>query len=193
MRARLTVVLALSLTLLAACGGSSEIDNKSQPFPAFSDDQEQFLLNNAATSSVSVTESGLQYEVLVDTQGINPSADSIVTVHYTGTLTNAVEFDSSHTRGEPATFQLAGTIPKWVEGVQLMTVGSTYRFVMPPELAYGNMGSGSTIALGDALVFCYRAARAELGMNKSRPSVKKHDHLSLCFDQFAFEEYKAAV
>ena len=158
MKVKLTIVLALLLMLLAACGGSSSVgssesDNDSEPFPAFSDDQEQFLLNNAARSSVSITETGLQYEVLVYAEGSKPSAGSIVTVHYSGTLTDGIEFDSSHARGEPATFELAGTIPGWVEGVQLMTVGSTYRFVMPPELAYGDIGAGSAIAPGDALVF----------------------------------------
>lgn len=127
--------------------------SEAASFPAFSDDQSEVLMSNAARDSVIVTESGLQYEVLTPADGVKPSADSIVTVHYAGTLTNGTEFDSSYARGEPATFQLDRTIAGWVEGLQLMSVGSTYRFILPPELAYGDVGAGATIGPGDALIF----------------------------------------
>lgn len=122
-------------------------------FPAYSDDQSQFLMTNAARADVTVTESGLQYEVLVASEGPKPTAQSNITVHYAGTLTDGTEFDSSYLRGEPSTFNLGGTIPGWVEALQLMSVGSKYRFVLPPELAYGDTGAGQIIGPGEALIF----------------------------------------
>lgn len=127
--------------------------NESAPFPAFSDDQTVVVMSNAVRDSVIVTESGLQYEVLMQADGAKPSADSIVTVHYAGTLTNGIEFDSSYARGEPETFQLNRTIEGWIEGLQLMSVGSKYRFILPPELAYGDNGRGAVIGPGAALIF----------------------------------------
>ena len=138
--------------MLTACGGSSDM-SASNPFPAYSDDQSQFLAMNAARNNVMVTDSGLQYEVLTPASGAKPSAQSMVTVHYVGTLTDGTEFDSSYSRNQPATFQLAGTIPGWIEGLQLMSVGSEYRFVLPPQLAYGDTGAGTAIGPGEALIF----------------------------------------
>jgi len=120
---------------------------------ALQDDQVQFLLTNAARQEVTVTQSGLQYEVLTAAEGAKPTPQSNITVHYTGTLTDGTEFDSSVARGQPATFALGGTIAGWVEGLQLMSVGSQYRFVIPAELAYGDRGAGSFIAPGDTLIF----------------------------------------
>lgn len=143
--------------LLSSCGSGS--DNSSDPvaaptpFPLYSDDQDQFLIDNAARESVIVTASGLQYEVLTAAQGPKPMPQSNVTVHYAGTLTDGTEFDSSYARGQPSTFVLGGTIPGWIEGVQLMSVGSKYRFVLPSDIAYGDRGAGSAIGPGDALVF----------------------------------------
>lgn len=99
------------------------------------------------------TDSGLQYEVLKATDGPKPGKDSVVTVDYVGTLTDGTEFDSSYARGRPATFSLARVIRGWTEGVQLMSVGSQYRFVIPANLAYGDRGAGSIIKPGDTLVF----------------------------------------
>ena len=94
------------------------------------------------TAEVVTTASGLQYQVLRACEGTHPSASDTVTVHYRGTLTNGTEFDSSYARNSPATFPLNGVIAGWTEGVQLMTVGSKYRFTIPPQFAYGERGNG---------------------------------------------------
>ena len=114
---------------------------------------EAFLAENAAREGVTVTDSGLQYEVLTEADGAQPTAEDTVSVHYVGTLMDGTEFDSSVARGEPATFPLQGVIPGWTEGVQLMNVGSKYRFVIPSELAYGDRGAGQAIGPGETLVF----------------------------------------
>ena len=114
---------------------------------------QQFMTDNAQRDGVEVTDSGLQYEVLEAAEGDSPTATDVVTVHYRGTLIDGTEFDSSYGRGEPATFPLDGVIPGWTEGLQLMTVGSTYRFVIPPDLAYGEQGAGQVIAPNSTLVF----------------------------------------
>jgi len=114
---------------------------------------ETFMAENAARDEVTVTESGLQYEVLTEAEGEKPTEDSTVSVHYVGTLMDGTEFDSSVARGEPASFPLTGVIPGWTEGLQLMNVGSKYRFVIPSELAYGDRGAGQAIGPGETLVF----------------------------------------
>lgn len=114
---------------------------------------QKFLTDNAAREGVSVTESGLQYEVITAAEGAKPSIDDTVTVHYVGTLANGEEFDSSIARGEPASFPLKGVIPGWTEGLQLMNVGSKFRFVIPSDLAYGDRGAGQSIGPGETLVF----------------------------------------
>lgn len=142
-------LLVLTLLLLSACGSDSDSPT------AFADatGQDAFLVANAAREGVTVTASGLQYEVLRAADGPMPGPDSVITVHYAGELTDGTEFDSSYARGEPNTFVLSGTIPGWVEGVQLMNVGSQFRFVIPAELAYGEQGAGTAIGPGATLVF----------------------------------------
>lgn len=102
-----------------------------------------FLAENAERAEVSVTESGLQFEVLTKTEGAMPADTSTVTVHYKGTLMDGTVFDSSYERDEPATFRLDRVIPGWTEGLQLMTVGSKYKFYIPSNLGYGPRGAGS--------------------------------------------------
>lgn len=114
---------------------------------------EKFLAENKARDGVQVTDSGLQYEVISEADGAKPTADDTVSVHYVGTLMDGTEFDSSIARGEPASFPLKGVIPGWTEGLQLMNVGSKYRFVIPSELAYGERGAGQAIGPGETLVF----------------------------------------
>jgi len=93
---------------------------------------EKFLAENGARDEVSTTESGLQYEVVTAADdGAKPSIDDTVSVHYVGTLIDGTEFDSSIARGEPASFPLKGVIPGWTEGLQLMNLGSKFRFVIP--------------------------------------------------------------
>jgi len=115
---------------------------------------EKYLSENAARDGVKVTDTGLQYEVLTAKEdGAKPSIDDTVSVHYVGTLTNGQEFDSSIARGEPTSFPLKGVIPGWTEGLQLMNVGSKFRFVIPSDLAYGDRGAGQNIGPGETLVF----------------------------------------
>ncbi|MDP5293777.1 FKBP-type peptidyl-prolyl cis-trans isomerase [Oceanimonas sp. CHS3-5] len=104
---------------------------------------EDFLKENAQREGVQVTESGLQYEVLSAGEGDKPAAEDVVTVHYTGTLVDGTQFDSSVERGEPASFPLNQVIPGWTEGVQLMPMGAKYKFYIPSSLAYGETGAGS--------------------------------------------------
>ncbi|WP_413694185.1 FKBP-type peptidyl-prolyl cis-trans isomerase [Psychromonas sp. KJ10-2] len=111
-----------------------------------------FLEENAKAEGVTVTDSGLQYSVITEAEGPKPAAEDTVTVHYVGTLIDGTEFDSSVARGEPAKFPLNRVIPGWTEGVQLMSVGEKYKFVIPADLAYGEQGAGS-IPANATLVF----------------------------------------
>jgi FKBP-type peptidyl-prolyl cis-trans isomerase len=113
-----------------------------------------FLDHNAKQAGVQVTASGLQYEHLVEGDGAAPTAASTVTVHYSGTLIDGTEFDSSYKRGETISFPLGGVIPGWTEGLQLMKVGGKTRFVIPHDLAYGpNPNPNSPIPPYATLVF----------------------------------------
>jgi FKBP-type peptidyl-prolyl cis-trans isomerase len=114
---------------------------------------EEFLAANAKKEGVKTTASGLQYEVLKKGAGASPKATDKVTVHYKGTLINGEEFDSSHRRGEPVSFVLDEVIRGWTEGVQLMNVGSKYRFFIPYELGYGERGAPPRIPPHSVLIF----------------------------------------
>jgi FKBP-type peptidyl-prolyl cis-trans isomerase len=112
-----------------------------------------FLENNKKKAGVKVTASGLQYEVIKAGTGKKPVATDTVKVDYEGKSIAGAVFDSSYQRGEPVTFPLNQVIPGWTEGVQLMNVGSKYRFVVPSELAYGDQGAGDVIEPNAVLVF----------------------------------------
>ncbi len=116
---------------------------------------EDFLSENSEREGIFTTESGLQYEILSEgpADGQKPAAEDTVTVHYSGTLLDGSVFDSSYERGTPATFPLNGVIAGWTEGLQLMTVGSSYRFYIPPALGYGEMGAGDMIGPNELLIF----------------------------------------
>lgn len=102
----------------------------------------KFLEQNAQQEGVKVTESGLQYLVLKEGNGVKPGPEDAVTVHYTGRLIDGTVFDSSVERGEPATFAVGQVIPGWVEGLQLMSEGAAWRLFIPSNLAYGPHGTG---------------------------------------------------
>ena len=112
-----------------------------------------FLESNAKLEGVTITESGLQYSVITEADGAKPKATDTVTVHYRGTLLDGTEFDSSYSRGEPATFALNQVIPGWTEGVQLMGIGNKFKFVIPYQLAYGERGAGNSIGPFETLIF----------------------------------------
>lgn len=111
-----------------------------------------YLEENKKREGVMVTESGIQYEVLTAAEGDKPTAEDTVRVHYHGTLIDGTVFDSSVERGEPAVFPLNRVIKGWTEGVQLMSVGSKYRFHIPSELAYGGRATGK-IKANSTLIF----------------------------------------
>jgi FKBP-type peptidyl-prolyl cis-trans isomerase len=115
----------------------------------------KFLAENAKKPGVKQTPSGLQYEVITEGTGPKPADTSVVKVHYEGFLLNGNgrPFDSSRERGEPTQFPLNQVIRGWTEGVQLMGVGSKYKFYIPYQLAYGEQGSGETIPGGSLLIF----------------------------------------
>lgn len=113
-----------------------------------------FLATNKSKKGVVTTESGLQYSVMKDASGAKPAATDQVKVHYHGTLIDGTVFDSSVDRGEPIDFPLNGVIPGWTEGVQLMPVGSKYKFFIPSDLAYGpNPRPGGPIGPNMMLIF----------------------------------------
>lgn len=101
---------------------------------------EAFLKKNAQKKGVKVTKSGLQYMVIKEGNGPKPKASDRVKVHYRGTFIDGKEFDSSYKRGQPIVFPLQRMIRGWIEGIQLMSVGSKYEFFIPSKLAYGDKG-----------------------------------------------------
>ena len=114
---------------------------------------EAFREENAKKEGVVTLESGLQYEVLVEGEGAKPAANSTVVCHYHGTTIKGEVFDSSVERGQPATFPLNRVIAGWTEGVQLMSVGSKFRFTIPAHLAYGEQQISKEIGPNSTLVF----------------------------------------
>ena len=120
---------------------------------AAKEEGEKFLAENAKKAGVTVTASGLQYEVLGATIGQKPKATDKVKVHYEGTLIDGTVFDSSYKRNEPITFALNQVIKGWTEGLQLMSVGSKYKLYIPYELGYGAQGAGGSIPPYAALIF----------------------------------------
>ena len=114
---------------------------------------EAFLANNKTRKDVTTLPNGLQYEVLKAGDGPKPTEADTVVVHYTGTLIDGTEFDSSVKRGEPATFPLKGVIKGWTEILQLMPKGSKWKVFIPSELAYGDRAAGQLIKPGSTLIF----------------------------------------
>lgn len=114
---------------------------------------EKFLVENGKRTEVRTTPSGMQYEVIKEGTGAQPSATDQVKVHYTGRLIDGTVFDSSIERGEPATFGVTQVIPGWVEALQLMKAGSEWRLYIPSALAYGPNGAGGVIGPDATLIF----------------------------------------
>lgn len=115
---------------------------------------ELFLVENGKRPEVITTESGLQYEILKEGDGVLPIAADKVKVHYTGMLIDGKIFDSSVERGQPTTFGVTQVIKGWQEALQLMPVGSKWKVFIPQDLAYGQRGAGGgTVPAYSALVF----------------------------------------
>jgi len=114
---------------------------------------DKFLAENKTKPGVITTPSGLQYIVIKEGTGKQPSAEQTVKVHYHGTLLNGKVFDSSVDRGQPIEFPLNRVIPGWTEGVQLMKEGAKYKFFIPGNLAYGPNGAPPTIGPNETLIF----------------------------------------
>ncbi len=138
---------------------------------------EKFLTENAKKEGVKVTKSGLQYKVLKMGDGAKPVATDKVKVHYRGTLLDGTEFDSSYKRGQPITFPLNGVITGWTEGVQLMPVGSKFKFYIPSDLAYGERGAGASITPNSTLIFevellAIETEKAVEGQAATKPAAK---------------------
>ena len=114
---------------------------------------EKFLAENAKRAGVTVTASGLQYEIIIAGNGEKPAATDKVKVHYRGTLIDGTEFDSSYARNEPVSFALNQVIPGWTEALQLMPIGSKWKIYLPYNLAYGERGAGGTIGPYSTLIF----------------------------------------
>ena len=114
---------------------------------------EKFLAENAKKEGVKVLPSGLQYKEVTSGAGKSPKATDTVTTHYKGTLIDGTEFDSSHKRGQPATFQVSGVIPGWTEALQLMKEGAKWQLFVPSNLAYAERGAGREIGPNATLIF----------------------------------------
>jgi FKBP-type peptidyl-prolyl cis-trans isomerase FklB len=114
----------------------------------------EFRARNKQESGVEELDGGLQYKVIESGSGKQPeSVEDTVVVHYRGTLIDGTEFDSSHVRGEPATFQINEVIEGWQKALPQMQEGDKWQIVIPPELAYGEQGAGTVIGPNETLVF----------------------------------------
>ena len=112
-----------------------------------------WFTENAKKKGVKETETGLQYLVLKEGKGAKPKMGETVSVHYRGTLLDGKEFDSSYNRGKPMEFEVGRVIPGWNEGLQLMAIGSKYKFFIPSSLGYGPRGAGRAIPPNSTLIF----------------------------------------
>jgi len=114
---------------------------------------QNFLAENSKKEGIVSLESGLQYQILQMGEGDKPSATDQVSCHYHGTMIDGTVFDSSVERGQPASFPLNRVIKGWTEGLQLMPVGSKFRFFIPPHLAYGERAVSAVIGANSTLIF----------------------------------------
>lgn len=114
---------------------------------------EAFLAENKKKEGVITLPSGLQYKVIKEGTGKQPSAEATVETNYRGTLVDGTEFDSSYKRGQAASFPVKGVIAGWTEALQLMKEGSKWQLFIPSNLAYGERGAGNVIGPNAVLIF----------------------------------------
>jgi len=112
-----------------------------------------FLTENGKKEGVKILSSGMQYKVLAEGSGKTPNKTDTVMVHYSGSLINGTEIDSSYKRGKPQTFRVDSVIPGWTEALQLMKEGAKWQLFIPPELAYGEKGQAPRIPSNSTLIF----------------------------------------
>ncbi|AHF01650.1 membrane protein [Thiomicrospira aerophila AL3] len=112
-----------------------------------------FLAENVQQEGIVTLPSGLQYRVIEEGEGANPTTDDVIIAHYRGELIDGTEFDSSYNRGIPIQFALANVIPGWQEVIQLMQPGAKWQVFIPSDLAYGLQGAGSMIGPNETLIF----------------------------------------
>lgn len=141
------------IVVLFLIGGCTDFEAQEKAAELNRQQGAAFLSENRSREGVTVRPSGLQYKVLRESSGPKPTISDRVTVHYRGRLIDGTEFDSSYGRGEPTTFPLAGVIPGWTEGLQMMSVGSKYRLFVPSDLGYGQKGAGDQIGPDATLIF----------------------------------------
>jgi FKBP-type peptidyl-prolyl cis-trans isomerase len=146
------VILNTYFGKLQSDQAAKEAEANKSLYKDYIEENEKFLAQNKEREGITVTPSGLQYEVIKMGTGDKPTAESTVRVHYTGSTIDGNEFDSSR-KGEPAEFPLANVIPGWTEALQLMPVGSRFMVWLPSELAYGPNGAGDAIKPFSTLVF----------------------------------------
>jgi len=142
-----TTLMELSQQLAAA-----QREQMQQQARAHREAGQAFLAANSGKEGVETLPSGLQYRVLRQGSGNSPKPADSVTVHYRGTLIDGSEFDSSHRRGQPATFRVDRVIPGWTQALQLMKPGAKWQLFIPPTLAYGERSTGK-IPPNSVLVF----------------------------------------
>jgi len=142
------------ITAMKAQGVTQSYFQKAQQVEAVkaAEAGKKFLADNAKKSGVKTTASGLQYEIIKEGAGPKPLATDTVIVNYTGTTIEGKQFDTSVGK-EPLKILANQVIPGWTEALQLMSVGSKWKLVIPSELAYGPRGAGAEIKPNSVLVF----------------------------------------
>ena len=146
-------IYLLALAALVAAAALYMNANKGADYPVPSTSNQEGIVTKTASADTISTASGLQYRIITEGSGTeNPSPSSIVTVHYSGKLTDGTEFDSSYKRNQPASFPVNGVIRGWTEALQLMHVGDKWELTIPSDLAYGRQGAGNAIP-PDAILF----------------------------------------
>ena len=147
-------IYLLALAALVAAAALYMNANKGADYPVPSTLNQEGFVTNTASADTITTASGLQYRIITEGSGTeNPSQSSIVTVHYSGKLTDGTEFDSSYKRNQPASFPVNGVIRGWTEALQLMHVGDKWELTIPSDLAYGRQGAGTAIPPDAILIF----------------------------------------
>ena len=147
-------IYLLAIAALVAAAALYMNANKGADYPVPSTLNQEEIMTNTASADTITTASGLQYRIITEGSGTeNPAPSSIVTVHYSGKLTDGTEFDSSYKRNQPTSFPVNGVIRGWTEALQLMHVGDKWELTIPSDLAYGRQGAGNAIPPDAILIF----------------------------------------